>query len=404
MPNSEAPGSGTTRGRGRGPRRGLGRGVVASILIVVGCLLVPVGVLAVWSSNQVSDTDRYVDTVAPLASSPPVQNAIADRVSDAVTKRLDVPSAVNGAIDALEDRGLPAKLGERLSAVSGPISDGVDGFVHAKTLQVVQSPAFAKVWTEANRAAHQQIDKILSGDGSDVLTIQGDTVTLDLGPLVQLVEQRLVDAGLNVANAIPDVNLTYPIAQSDALVKAQRGYKLLNALGWIAPIAAFLLIGAGVFVARDRRKALIGAGLGVAIAMTLLGAGLIAGRHVFLDQVADRAAGEAFFDTLVRFVRNGLRALLVLGLVIAAGAYLSGPSPTAVRVRTFFTRTLNRGDRGSSWVGEHKGLLRAAVVAAGVLALAFWDRPTGLVVLALALLVLAGLAMVELLGRPAASA
>lgn len=387
MPKSEAP------------RRGRGRGIVAAILIVVGCLLVPVSVLAVWSSNQVSDTDRYVDTVAPLASSPPVQNAVADRVGDAVAKQLDVPSAVNGAIDALEDRGLPAKLGERLSAVSGPISEGVDGFVHDKTLQVVQSPAFAKVWTDANRAAHQQIDKVLSGDGSKVLQTQGDTITVDLGPVVQLVKQQLVAAGLNVANAIPDVHPTFVIAQSDALVKAQRGYKLLNALGWIAPILALVLLAAGVFVARSRHRALIGAGLGVAVAMALLGAGLIVGRGVFLDQVADRAAGEAFYDTLVRFVRNGLRALLVLGLVVAVGAYLSGPSSTAVRVRAFFTRTLNRGDGGSRWVGGHKGLLRAAMVAVGVVALAFWDRPTGLVVLFLALVVLVGLAVIELLGR-----
>ncbi|MBO2446021.1 hypothetical protein J4573_02895 [Actinomadura barringtoniae] len=380
-------------------RGGRWRGIVAAVLIVVGCLLVPVSVLAVWSSNQVSDTGRYVDTVAPLASEPPVQNAIANRVTDAVTEQLDVPSAVNGAIDALEKQGLPAKLGERLSAVSGPVSEGVDGFVHDKTLQVVQSPAFAKVWTEVNRAAHQQIDRVLSGNGSDMLKTEGDTITVDLGPVVQLVKQQLVDAGLNVANAIPDVHPTYPIAQSDALVKAQRGYKLLNALGWIAPILALFLLAAGVFVARDRRRALVGAGLGVAIAMALLGAGLIVGRHVFLDQVADRAAGEAFYDTLVRFVRDGLRALLVLGLVVAAGAYLSGPSSTAVRVRTFFTRTLGRGDRGSTWVGGHKGLLRAAVVAVAVLALAFWDRPTGLVVLTLTLLVVIGLALIELLGR-----
>ena len=40
----------------------------AAVLVLVGCLLAPVAVVAVWANNQVSNTDRYVETVAPLAA------------------------------------------------------------------------------------------------------------------------------------------------------------------------------------------------------------------------------------------------------------------------------------------------------------------------------------------------
>src|SRR5206468_7646878 len=54
------------------------RAVVATLLIVVACVLAPLSVVAVWARNQVTNTDRYVRTVTPLANDPSIQNAIAD--------------------------------------------------------------------------------------------------------------------------------------------------------------------------------------------------------------------------------------------------------------------------------------------------------------------------------------
>ena len=58
-----------------GPRhRGVGwRGPVATVLIVLGCVLAPVSVLSVWTANQVSDTSRYVANMAPLIRDPAIR-------------------------------------------------------------------------------------------------------------------------------------------------------------------------------------------------------------------------------------------------------------------------------------------------------------------------------------------
>src|SRR6201995_3011376 len=58
-------------------RSGWWRPVVATVLLVLVGLLAPMSVLATWAHDEVGDTDRYVQTVAPLASDPAVQNAIA---------------------------------------------------------------------------------------------------------------------------------------------------------------------------------------------------------------------------------------------------------------------------------------------------------------------------------------
>ncbi len=44
---------------------------VATVLIVLGCILAPISVIGIWTANQVSDTNRYVENVSPLIHEPP---------------------------------------------------------------------------------------------------------------------------------------------------------------------------------------------------------------------------------------------------------------------------------------------------------------------------------------------
>jgi hypothetical protein len=98
-------------------------------------------------------------------------------------------------------------------------------------------------------------------------------------------------------------------------------------------------------------------------------------------------------------------------LVVAAGAFLTGQSVTAVRSRQRLTGALGwlRGSAEhaglrtgpvGTWVYANKKALRVGAVAVASLALVFWSRPTGKVVILLAVLLLVALALIELLGRP----
>jgi hypothetical protein len=173
-----------------------------------------------------------------------------------------------------------------------------------------------------------------------------------------------------------------------------------------------------VYVARSHRRALIGAGLGLAASMLVLGAGLVVFRSVYLSSVPDNVlpadAAAALFDTLVRFIRQGLRTILVAGLVIAAGAFLTGPSVSAVRIRHAFTSGLawarQSGEHAGvttgpvgTWTYAHRKGLRISAVALAALVFVFWGRPTAAVVVVIAILLLVVLGLIELIGRrPAA--
>src|SRR6266516_2099175 len=83
------------------------RAPVASVLIVLGCVLGPVAVLGVWAGNEVASTDRWVATVEPLIHDPAIQNVLTDRITDEITSRLNLTETINSASDQLDARGLP---------------------------------------------------------------------------------------------------------------------------------------------------------------------------------------------------------------------------------------------------------------------------------------------------------
>ena len=72
--------------------------------------------MAVWARNQVTNTDRYVRTVAPLASDPAIQQAVADQITAQIFTYLDVRGLTNQTVDALATRGLPPRLADQLQA------------------------------------------------------------------------------------------------------------------------------------------------------------------------------------------------------------------------------------------------------------------------------------------------
>ena len=425
----EGPGAGehaedeTTRAGSGGPReppqarrRGFSwRTPVAVLLIVAGCVLAPVSVLAVWTANQVSDTSRYVANMAPLIKDPAIQNALTDKLTSEIVTKIDVKGRADQAAAELSQKGLP-RVGGLLQSFSGSLASGVAGFVHSGIHKIITGPRMAKAWTQVNRVAHQALVAALSGRGGPhgALGVSNGQVTLDIAPLEAVAKQDLAARGLTVVNKLPTVHATFPLFPSKNLAKAQKAYRLINDLKIALPILTLVLLAAGVWAARRHRRALIGAGLGFAASMLVLGAGLAIARALYLNSVpasvsADAAA--AAFDILVRFIKTALRTLLVAGLIVAVGAFFTGPSTAAVATRSAISSGLGSLRRGGetaglstgpvgSWTYAHRHALRIAAVAIAALIFIFWGHPTAAVTIVIAVLLLVALGLIELIGRP----
>ncbi|MGO8957205.1 MAG: hypothetical protein ACLQFR_07540 [Streptosporangiaceae bacterium] len=389
---------------------------IATLLIVLGCLLAPVSVLAVWTAGQVSNTSTYVANVKPLISDPAVQRAITDKITNQITSQIDVPAYTSQVASALASKGL-SRAATALRGFAPSIASGLSGFIHSQVAKIVASPAVASLWVRVNTVAHTELVKALSGRGNSAIKVTNGQVTVSLEPFIMLAKQRLSARGLTVVNKLPPINPTLSLFSAKYLVKAQSAYRLINDLKIVLPIAVLVLFALGVYVARNHRRALIGAGLGLAASMFILAAGLLIFRGIYLGSVpatklpADAAA--ALFDTLVRFIQESLRVVLVVGLIVAAGAFFAGPSASAVGARRSFSNALGwireRGELVGlrtgpvgRWTYAHRKALRIGAVAVAAMIFVFWNDPDALVVIVIVAVLLLVLGLIELIGKPLA--
>ena len=395
-----------------------GRTIPAVLLIVLACILAPLSVLSVWADDFVENTDRYVATVAPLANDPAVQGAVTDQVTTLITQQVDLPALVNSVAGVLPGTGLGANAKTALSALSGPIVSGITGFIHSAVAKVVASPAFATVWTEVNRTAHSSVVKALTGQGGGTVNLAGNTVTIDLAPVIAQVKAQLVGSGFALAANIPTVHTNFTVLTSDKVPVVKTGFHLLQLAGNWLPIVAVLIAAIGVLLAVSRRNALTGAGIGIAVSMVILAIALDLGRHVALNQLpanVSEPAAVAVIDAVLAFLRATIRTVGVLAVVVALGAFLDGPTRPAVLIRGYCTTAigelrrlavrigLESGPVGV-WVRRLRRWLVWAVLGIAAVVFALWDHPTVAVVLWTTVLVLLGLAILEFLdpGEPAA--
>jgi hypothetical protein len=380
------------------------RRALVAILVIVSVVLVPLAGLSIWVRNLVLDTNRYVDTVAPLAENKAITDQVANRLTTRLFREVDVEQEAQQA------------LPERAQFLAGPLSTGVETFVRDAAQRVLATDRFETVWRNANERAHALVVKALTDEGENV-SVEDGKVVLNLSAVIDEVVNRLNERGVTVFDSLAEnqKNLEVELFDAGQLESARSAVDLLDRLRIVLVVLVFVFLAAALALSGNRRRTLIRWGIGLVIAMAVMAALLALGRSAYLGIAENRDAAGAAFDIIVRYLRNGIRVIAVLGIIVALAAFLSGPSRLAVRVRTGARDLVGGLGRKADeagwepgpvgeWVAAHKVALRIAGVAVAVLVLLLWDRPRPLTLLVLALLLLVYLAAIEFVGRSGSAA
>lgn len=386
-------GAGTPARRGPAARS---RTLLVGVLVALAAILTTITAPAVWGRNLVLDNDRFVRTLAPLASDPGVQDAVIDAVNAQFADRIDIASL---AKEALPPAAAP---------LAAPLQAAAESLVSTIITRFVRGDAFQALWEDITRVAHAQVVAVLTGrDSNDsAVSIQNDEVVLSLAPVMDRVKQELVDAGLGFAANVPSSDATITVAQVSG-VDAARGYvRLLNRLAhWLPVLAALCLVGALV-AARDRRATLIAAMLSIAAGMLALGLGLAIGRAAYLDQLPgtylSAETSGSIYDALVRYLRLGLRVILIGALLVALVAWLSGRGAVPRRARSAWTRLRRSAAAGSTIAAarSHQLAVYGGIAGMGAIVLVLWTNPSSAVVICVAVIVLVVIGLAALLLGP----
>jgi hypothetical protein len=379
------------------------RRIVGSILLVAGCVLVPVSLSAVWVRNTLLDSDNYVATVGPLASDPHVQQAVATRVTDALFTNADVQTKITEALPT------------RAAFLAEPVANGVHDVIERAALRLTTTDRFATLWERANRRAHEALVNLLTGGGSRVSTENG-AVTVNIEQVVENVKTKLDAKGITIFDdvEVPPDKQQLVIVKSDDLEQVQGLVDLLQTLAWVLPFVALACFGGAIALSGNRRRTIQRGALGVAFTVAVELVLLKAGRNLYLEAVTTKkstpGAPASVWDQLTSFLRTAGLTAIALALVIAFAAWIVGPSSAATTVRGWWHRALGRSGNDAStagavatFVARSKSVLRGIGVAIAFVVLIAWNHPTALTVLGIALILVVYLVVLELIGRNAAA-
>ncbi|MFE4825978.1 hypothetical protein [Streptomyces sp. NPDC056672] len=270
------------------------RSYLSTALIVLLAVLTPLSAIAAWADLEIGDTGRFVSTMAPLASDPAVQGAVADRVTDQVMTQIDV----------------------------GPLQSGVRELLHEAVLSFSTTEAFKNAWTTAARAAHTTAQQVLASGG-------GDAVSIDLAPVTQQVKRQLMADRVPYADRIPVRHSEITVLKANGLGVWRDVARGLKAAGVRPAVATVVLAAAALLlsVRRRRHRALTGVGLAFAAGAVVLGVVVAVARTTSLGNLpdnGDRSAAAAIYDALTASLRTAAWWILAAGLALAAIGWLMG--------------------------------------------------------------------------------
>ncbi len=321
---------------------GSGRRAVAAICVVLAVVLTTPAALAYWGQRTLNDSQRYLDTVQPLVDSPEVQDAIATTVTNAIQQQVDVEALLNQAFaGVIQDR-------PRLQLLVGPLAGAVNGLVEREVNDFVSSATFADIWVTVNARTQVALVRLLRGDETGAVTLQGDQVVLDVGDVIDQVKERLVARGLTfVENApIPDVDKQIVLLDAPQLRQLRTIYAFSNPVAqWLIVVVAALYLAA--FVLSRRRPRMTGIiGVGLLGNALLVGFALSVGRQLFINDLAGTVFGPAssvFYDTLLTYLVRGWHVLAWLGALLVAVGWFAGSNASGTATRLAVRKGLESG-------------------------------------------------------------
>ena len=400
-------------------RRPVARSIVAGIVLTIAVLMAPIAAMGTWARLQLVDSDRFVETFAPLAQDPDVQDFVADQVSAAIHEQVDFDAVVGELFDGLRALDIPPRAASALSLLQAPAASGLTSLVDGVIHDVVASDQFADIWAQSLRVTHERAVAIMQNSPDTALQLADDGVlSLDLGVVVDRVKAALTAQGVGIADLIPEIDRSIPIAQADALVLVRTVYQIAVVAGFWLPWVVLGLVVLGIGLARNRPRALFWTSAGFAAAFLLLSAGLGIGRTFFIGAVSPSimtaAAAQSLFDVVTTLLSSTIVALALVGVLIAIWAWLAGSSRGAVAIRgaldsgfsavrsTWERRGLSTGRFGSAVDRFHGPILLVGIALA--LLILITSRPVSFgAVLGVTVGLLVFVIVVELLRRPAPS-
>jgi hypothetical protein len=386
-----------------------GRRGLLGLLFVLACLGVTLSIVAVWAHQTVLGTDRFVTVVGRIAEEPEVQAFAADRLARQVVVAADVEG----------------RIAERLPSdqafLAAPLANAIERILDERLTGFFATERAQSALVTATGAAHRRLVTVLRGD-SDVVSVEGTTVTIDLLPLAVSGLAELQSLGVVPATVVlPDVSDQagrdasvaaledrlgrdlpddfglVAIADANRLAAAQGLVRAFDIVVIVLALVTLALCTATVVLARRRLRMVVALGLGVVVAIIVARIIVRTALTGITASVASGGSGDVLtlvIGDLTADLATWTWILVALGIVVAATAAVASRPAWVTTGADALTASSSRSERMEAWVRDHVdgiGWAAAIVLTVAVLAVALTPELAVLVGIALVLLAWSGL-------------
>jgi hypothetical protein len=306
-----------------------GRSILVGVLGFLACLAITISATILWAHQIALNTDRYVSVVSGVASDPAVIDEVSTTLAERVTERI---------VDRVE-----------LPPVVVPL---LESWLQEQIASFMASEAFVNGWTEANRAAHAALVRILRSEA----VLGEEPVTISISELLVIGIERLQEAGVIPDDVqLPDpsdreaveairqilaerLNIEVPpdfgevtLARSERLETARQVVRIFDIVTTVSVLVALTLVALTVWLARNRLRAVVLLGIGTALALLASVASTSVISGVVANAIAETAATAtigALVNALLGNLATVLLAVLVVGVLTTLAIVLIGRQPS----------------------------------------------------------------------------
>lgn len=292
-------------------------------IVVLAAVIALVAALNVWVKRQALDTNNWTNASGRLLEDDRIRGAISVYLVNQLYANVNVTQE------------LKQELPPAVKPLAPQIALGLQQVAVRAADTLLARPRVQQLWKQANRRAHQLLIAVIDGK-HNVLQQTNGNVVLNLQPILQQFEQQTGIGSRLVGKLPPDAG-KITILKGNQLGAARNTVKVIRVLSYFLLFLVIALYALAMYLSRDRRKILLGAGVSLLlVGLLLLVVRRFAGNYL-VDQLTSnqnaKGAVSATWAIGTELLRNVGENTVVYGIVIIFAAWIAGPSRPARWVR-----------------------------------------------------------------------
>ena len=302
------------------------RAAISRFVAVIFAIVLPLATLATWGITTVTNTNRWVSTLHPLASNPVLTDYLAHEGAAIAIRELNVQNRLNKL------------LPEGTGFLSATLTTQLENALATAFNSALRTETFQSLWDRENRLTHQVAVAILQGRANSSIAT-AHSVVLNLSPTIISAITRVDRTGNHFFDPLKRAlknsrKFLLTILSPREIQRAQYYFRLATTLNWLLPLATLALAIAVVVTSRPRRYGLRRLACAV-VASSAMSYCLL---RIAINLAAPLAptpvlVNEAILHTLTQLLGAELLGLLLAGAVSLALYWFSGDTASAQQAR-----------------------------------------------------------------------